>query len=124
MAPKLLDSFPLSQLPLRSADPILIPLYFFFSFPPSLPLSPSLFLSFPFVLPIRLDVSCPSWRLKLFFQWSVDVLCQSFHMQMFSSVVAGEGEGHVLPLGHPDPSTQLSTTKVNIEDIVLREISQ
>jgi len=40
------------------------------------------------------------------------------------SVVAGEGEGHVLPLGHPDPSTQLSTTRVNIEDIVLREISQ
>ena len=58
--------FLFSQLPLRSAGPILIP--------PPLPL---FFLLF---YPVMWRVSCPFWRFMVFCQHSVDVLCKSFYM--------------------------------------------
>ena len=82
-----MDSFSLSQLPLRNASLVLIP-----------------FLSLPFFLlfsPVISRVSCPFWRFKFFFQGSVDVLCESFYMLMcFIDVFVGEGECDLLFLHH------------------------
>ena len=58
----------LSQLPLRSASPVLILL---------LCLCLSLF---SFVLPCYMEGFLPFLRFKLFHQCSVDVLCESFYM--------------------------------------------
>ena len=84
-------SFPLSQLPLRKAGPILI-LFFLFFF----------FLLF---YPVIWWVSCPFARFKVFCQHSVDVLCKSFYMEFFFfDVFVGEGEHHILLLHHLNPT--------------------
>ena len=81
-------SFPLSQLPLGRASPVVVP---FFS-----SLSLSLFLLF---YPVLWRVSCPFWRSEVFCQCSVDVLCEPFYLEVgFFHVFVGEGEQmHLTP---------------------------
>ena len=62
-----MGSLPLSQLPLRSSSPILIPF------------SLSLSLFFPFVLPSFVEAFFPFLRFKVF-QCSLGVLCESFYI--------------------------------------------
>ena len=87
-------SFSLSQLPLRRAGSVLIPV-----------LSLSLF--FLLFYPVMPRVSCPFWKFKVF-QNSVDILYESFYMQMgFFDIFVGEVEHHILLFHHLDPSSSL-----------------
>ena len=93
--------------------------FFFFSF-----LSLSLFCLLLFY-PVTWRVSCPPWRLKVFCQPSVDILCKSLYMEILSDVCVGEGEHHVLLLlRHLDPVIPFLPTWMNLEHILLSEISQ
>ena len=88
-----MGSFSLLQLPLRNANPVLIPF---------LSLSLSLFL---LLFPVMSRVYCPFWRFKFFCQHSVNVMCESFYMYMcFFDVFVGEDECDVLLICHLDSS--------------------
>lgn len=95
------DSFPLSQLPPKSAGPAWFP---FFS---------SLFCFFSLVLPSCVGVILLFWKSKVFCWHSVDVLWGHFlsfflffflffFFFFFFNVFVEEGELHVLFLCHPD----------------------
>ena len=72
--------------PFSNASPVLIPFLSRF------------FLSFYSVIS---RVFCPFWRFKFSCQHSVDVLCESFYMEMcFFDVFMGEGECDFLLLCH------------------------
>ena len=80
-----MGSFPLSQLPLRSASPVLIPFSLLLSL-----FTPLLFSS------VMWRVSCPFWMFNVFCQHSVDVPCEMFYRWMvLVDVFVGEGEHHV-----------------------------
>ena len=93
-----MDSFPISQLPLRSAGPVLIPFFFFFK----VSLSLTFFLAF--VLPSYLESFLPflevSSLLPAFIGSSVRIILHAVFLFFIFDVVVGEGEHHVLLLCH------------------------